>query len=184
MRVASDRLERSGDGGQKHAIGGAGAGRIVDRVGADVTTARRVIAEMTKEGIAMTFGPTTVVPCLSYRDPRKAADWLRDAFGFEIKEMITDDDGAVVHAEAVYGNGMLMFGGHGDGETAGRAGSGYLYVVVEDVDAHHARAKAAGAEIVRELTDKDYGSRDYTARDLDGNMWTFGTYRTALAAAE
>ncbi|MCM0675632.1 glyoxalase [Micromonospora phytophila] len=52
-----------------------------------------------------------------------------------------------------------------------------VYVAVEDVDAHCARARAAGAEIVREPLDTDYGSRDYTARDLAGNVWSFGTYR-------
>jgi len=48
--------------------------------------------------------------------------------------------------------------------------------VIEDTDAHYERAKAAGAEIVEEPQDKDYGSRDYTARDPEGNVWTFGTY--------
>ena len=52
-----------------------------------------------------------------------------------------------------------------------------MYVVIEDADAHYARAKAAGAEIVRELEDQDYGSRDYSARDFEGNLWSFGTYR-------
>ena len=51
--------------------------------------------------------------------------------------------------------------------------------MVEDADAHHARAKAAGAEIVMELMDTDYGSRDYAARDPEGNVWNFGTYRPA-----
>ena len=52
-----------------------------------------------------------------------------------------------------------------------------LYVVVEDADAHHDRAKAAGAEIVMALRDTDYGSRDYAAKDPEGNTWYFGTYR-------
>jgi uncharacterized glyoxalase superfamily protein PhnB len=45
-----------------------------------------------------------------------------------------------------------------------------------DADAHHDKARAAGAEIVRELTDEDYGGRDYSVRDLEGNLWSFGTY--------
>src|SRR5204862_7272648 len=52
-----------------------------------------------------------------------------------------------------------------------------VYVYVEDVDAHYARAKAAGAEIVMELEDTDYGSRGYSVRDLEGHLWSFGTYR-------
>jgi uncharacterized glyoxalase superfamily protein PhnB len=59
-----------------------------------------------------------------------------------------------------------------DGKTTGG-----IYAIVEDPDAHHVRAKAAGAEILRELTDQDYGSRDYSARDPEGHLWSFGTYR-------
>ena len=52
-------------------------------------------------------------------------------------------------------------------------------MIVEDPDSHHARAVAAGAEITRELTDQDYGSREYAAKDPAGNVWSFGTYRPA-----
>jgi uncharacterized glyoxalase superfamily protein PhnB len=59
--------------------------------------------------------------------------------------------------------------------TVGPGAAG-IYIDVEDVDAHDRRAKAAGAEIVMELRDTDYGSREYSARDLDGHLWAFGTY--------
>ncbi|HUF02532.1 MAG TPA: VOC family protein [Gaiellaceae bacterium] len=52
-----------------------------------------------------------------------------------------------------------------------------MYVIVADVDGHYERARSAGAEIVRELKDTDYGSRGYMARDSEGNLWSFGTYR-------
>jgi uncharacterized glyoxalase superfamily protein PhnB len=58
-----------------------------------------------------------------------------------------------------------------------------MYVVIEDADAHYAQARAAGAEIVRELEDQDYGSRDYSARDFEGNLWSFGTYQPELPAS-
>ncbi|MGH7869666.1 MAG: VOC family protein, partial [Candidatus Dormibacteraceae bacterium] len=51
-----------------------------------------------------------------------------------------------------------------------------IYVIVEDPDAHYRQAKTAGAEIVQELTDQEYGSREYSTRDLEGNLWSFGTY--------
>jgi uncharacterized glyoxalase superfamily protein PhnB len=76
-----------------------------------------------------------------------------------------------------FGNGVLMLGtlqarpGDPWGDEPG------LYVAVEDVDAHHARAVAAGAEIVRPLADTDHGSREYSARDCEGRLWSFGTYR-------
>jgi uncharacterized glyoxalase superfamily protein PhnB len=55
-----------------------------------------------------------------------------------------------------------------------------VYLVVSDPDAHHQRATAAGAEIVIPLRDEDYGSRGYTARDPEGNLWSFGTYQPEL----
>jgi len=72
-----------------------------------------------------------------------------------------------------------MLGSQGVGDDGGfgdRTGQAWLYVVVEDADAHHAQATAAGAQIYRELEDQDYGSRDFSARDLEGNLWSFGTY--------
>jgi uncharacterized glyoxalase superfamily protein PhnB len=68
----------------------------------------------------------------------------------------------------------------GDGPVGSHAGQGWLYVVIENPDPHHERAVAAGAEIVRPLEDTDYGSRDYSARDPEGNLWSFGTYRPTL----
>ena len=62
-------------------------------------------------------------------------------------------------------------------------GAACLYLVVEDPDAHYQRAVAAGAEIVQPLEDADYGSRGYTARDPEGNLWSFGTYRPARPGA-
>ena len=59
----------------------------------------------------------------------------------------------------------------------GKVGTAAVYVAIADPDAHYARAKAAGAEIIRELNDTPYGSREYGARDLEGNAWSFGTYR-------
>ena len=64
---------------------------------------------------------------------------------------------------------------------AHRAGPAWIYLVVDDPDAHYERAVAAGAEIVQPLTDEDYGSRGYTARDPEGNVWSFGTYQPATA---
>jgi len=57
-----------------------------------------------------------------------------------------------------------------------RASTISLYIAVGDPDAIHARAKRADAEVVRELTDTDYGSREFSVRDLEGNLWSFGTY--------
>lgn len=125
-------------------------------------------------------GSPNVFPAFKYRDAHAAIDWLGSAFGFEKKLVIADEAGVVAHAELWYGPGTIMLGserppmGPDDHWASARFGT---YVAVDDVDAHHARAKAAGAEIVRELADTDYGSREYSARDPEGNLWSFGTYR-------
>ncbi|MFD3549484.1 VOC family protein [Streptomyces sp. NPDC058655] len=125
-------------------------------------------------------GVPSICPTLLYRDAKAAIQQLTEAFGFTQVAVYEGDDGAVVHAELSYGNGAVMLGSKGRGgvfdtamEAAGPAG---VYVVVEDVDAHHRRAVEHGVEILMEPTDQDYGSRDYTARDAEGNIWSFGTY--------
>jgi uncharacterized glyoxalase superfamily protein PhnB len=117
-----------------------------------------------------------VYPVLRYRDANAAIDWLCRAFGAERLLVVPADDGSVRHAELRLGNGAIMLGTERD-DPYGKAGSGALYVAITDPDAHYATAKAAGAEIVRELSDTPYGSREYGARDLEGNAWSFGTYR-------
>jgi uncharacterized glyoxalase superfamily protein PhnB len=125
------------------------------------------------------------IPCLVYADARKAIDWLCDAFGFERKDVFDAEDGKIAHAELTYDGGLVMLGSTKDTDygrlvsTPAELGgvNQSIYVVVDDIEAHYERAKAAGAEIVMELRDQDYGSRDYSARDLEGNLWNFGTYR-------
>jgi len=123
---------------------------------------------------------TTVFPTFRYQDPKAAIAFLERAFGFERHAVHEGADGSVEHAELRHGDGMIMLGGVRDGELGAIApppGSGATYLAVEDVDALHAQAKAAGAEIVMEPFDTDYGSRDFSARDPEGNVWSFGTYR-------
>jgi uncharacterized glyoxalase superfamily protein PhnB len=115
----------------------------------------------------------SVFPFFGYDDANGAISWLEKAFGFERGEVV-QNDGKVAHAELWYGPGAVMLGS-GDGNAGGDG----VYVVVEDIDAHYARAKAAGAEIVRELHDTSYGSRDYMARDPEGRLWAFGTYQAS-----
>ena len=119
----------------------------------------------------------TVTPVLRYRDPRRAVDFLVEAFGFSREHVYEGDGGDVEHAELASGDGMVMIGPERSDAFGDRAGNGWTYVVVADADAHCAQARSAGAEIVREPEDQDYGSRDYTARDFEGNLWSFGTYR-------
>ncbi|WP_431948616.1 VOC family protein [Actinacidiphila sp. bgisy167] len=126
----------------------------------------------------------TVCPTLRYKDAKAAVAFLEEAFGFTEVAVHAGADGTVQHAELAYGNGVVMLGSERSGtafsQVAAELGPSSVYVVVADADAHHERAVAAGAEIVLPLTDHDYGSRDYTARDPEGNLWSFGTYAPRL----
>jgi len=130
---------------------------------------------------------TNVVPCLRYRDAPAAIEWLGRAFGFETHLVVPGPDGGIAHAELRLGRGVIMLGSvRDDGfnwqpPQKGGPVTQSVYAVVEDADAHHRRAKAAGAEIVRDLQDTDYGSREYSARDPEGHLWHFGTYRPGEA---
>lgn len=119
----------------------------------------------------------TIFPALRFRDAERARGFLRDAFGFEDHALHRDAAGRIAHAELRHGNGAVMFGEARPDPSNPWAEAHGLYVVVEDVDAHHARAAAAGAEIVTPPRDTDYGAREYTARDPEGNLWSFGSYR-------
>ncbi|MDX2850254.1 VOC family protein [Actinacidiphila glaucinigra] len=122
----------------------------------------------------------TVCPTLRYKDAKAAVAFLKEAFGFTEVAVYEDENGVVEHAELAYGNGVVMLGSERSGTAFSRIasdlGAASVYVAVQDTDAHHERAVAAGAEVVLPLTDQDYGSRDYTARDPEGNLWSFGTY--------
>ncbi|MFD3488125.1 VOC family protein [Streptomyces sp. NPDC058665] len=130
-------------------------------------------------------GAPSICPTLVYEDAKAAIRTLKEAFGFTEVSVYEGEDGSVLHAELAHGNGMVMLGSRKrEGVFAqAMAGGGPtgVYVVVEDVDAHHARAAAQGVEILMPPTDQDYGSRDYMARDAEGNVWGFGTYAPGAA---
>jgi uncharacterized glyoxalase superfamily protein PhnB len=117
-----------------------------------------------------------IIPTLRYQDAKGAIDFLERAFGFDRKAVHENDDGTVGHAELTSGRGMVMIGSSGAGDPQFETAHASIYVVVADPDALHERAKGAGAEITRELQDTDYGSREFSARDPEGNIWSFGTY--------
>ena len=125
--------------------------------------------------------PTTVWPCLNYRDARGAITFLTEAFGFVEKLVMPGDtDDVVVHAELRWPEGggvMLGSAGRDDNEFSRLPTScASLYVVTSDPHALYARATAAGARVVREMRDEDYGSTGFSVRDTEDNIWSFGTY--------
>lgn len=121
-------------------------------------------------------------PIIHYRDLEAAIVWLTDVFQFEPLNIFRDDSGKPAHVELKLGDLILMPGQLQDGVSTERPADfksvrHSLYVAIDEIDAYYEHAKSRGAEIDREIFDTNYGSRDFIARDLDGNIWSFGTYR-------
>ncbi|CAD5109141.1 VOC family protein [Zestomonas carbonaria] len=127
-----------------------------------------------------------LIPCLHYRDAPAAIAWLRETFGFHEHLVVPDEQGGILHAELSCGNGMLMLGSVREEPNPYRqrmrlpqqAGGNTqsLYMVVDAVDELYARAKAAGAEMIIDIKDEDYGGRGFTCLDPEGHVWSFGSY--------
>ena len=123
-----------------------------------------------------------VWPTLRARDARALISFLVEAFGFE--ETVVYGDGATVdHAELAWplGGGIMLGSARdsADDEWPLRPGSLGAYVVTDEPDAVFERAVASGATVLTQLHDTDYGSREFSVRDVEGNRWSFGTYRGA-----
>lgn len=124
-----------------------------------------------------------------YEDAAAAIDWLARAFGFEVRLRVEGEGGKIAHSELAYGEGLVMAGqlggnkrpsakAHASPRALGGAVTQALCVYVDDVDAHCATARAAGATIVTEPATTDYGpeywaDRSYEAEDLEGHRWWF-----------
>ena len=124
-------------------------------------------------------GSPRIAPYVLYEDVAAALDFLTTAFGFTEHLRIAGEDGTVRHAEVRLGDGEVMMGQPGpDYRSPHRTGhrSQMIHVYVDDVDAHFAHAKAAGATIVTEPEDQFYGDRRYSARDPEGHEWHFATH--------
>jgi uncharacterized glyoxalase superfamily protein PhnB len=119
------------------------------------------------------------ISSLAYKDNRAALKWLQNAFGFEPSEVLTDAEGNIVHAEMTHGDGVVMIGTEWADWTRSPASLGgkntqRVHVRIERaIDEHCARARRAGAKIVKEPEDQFYGDRTYIAADLEGHYWTF-----------
>ncbi|QXT34565.1 VOC family protein [Sphingomonas sanguinis] len=129
-----------------------------------------------------------IIPSLRYADAPRAIEFLCTAFGFARHMVVADPDdpGIIHHAQLLWQDRMVMVSSALDTphcaatglKTPAQAGGTTLglYLVVEDVDGHAEQARAAGAIILIEPEDKPYGGRDYTARDPEGYVWSFGSY--------
>ncbi len=126
-------------------------------------------------------GYPRIIPYLLYKDGAQAIDFLIRAFGFEERMRMAAPNGMLMHAELEFGGVVVMLAdvppmdGYGSPKDLPVVHSTTL-CYVDDVDAHYAKAKAAGAQILTEPTDQFYGDRTYRARDIGGHEWTFATH--------
>lgn len=123
-----------------------------------------------------------IYPSLIYDDAPAAIDWLCRAFGFEQRLVVHGPHDRVEHSELTFGTVAVMVSSPKpeQGRLSPRALGGVshaLSIYVDDPDAHCRRARLAGAVIVRDLQDEEYGGRCYLAKDPEGHLWYFGTYR-------
>ena len=139
----------------------------------------------------------TFTPVVFYRDPKAALGWLEKAFGFETSMLVTDDAGRVGHAEMSFGQGRFGVGEEWGAEgllgpakmrspaTTDFVATQFIRVTLESgIDAHCARAEAAGARITQRPEDQFYGARVYRALDLEGHVWNFDQKITDLSLAD
>ena len=127
---------------------------------------------------------TTVIPTLRYHNAPAMIDWLCDTFGLTRHAIHEDDNGGISHAQLTLGDGMIMLGSWQDDafntlqgtprQLGGTTQSAYL--VVPDADAVYERVRAAGAEVVIDIRDEDYGGRGFSCRDPEQHLWNVGTY--------
>lgn len=130
------------------------------------------------------------IPNISYKNPEEALQFLKDAFGFSEHSIYRDSDNKIQHGELILGHCLIMispadnlseFGKHT--RTPAEVG-GYNtqtpYIIIEEIDSHYLKAKAANARIIIEITDKDYGGRGYSCKDTEDNIWNFGSYNPYL----
>ena len=129
----------------------------------------------------------TIIPVLRYRDAPAAIEWLCLTFGFEKHLVVPNDDGTIAHAQLSFGNGMIMLGSVLNDETEfgllvkqpdeiGGTSTQSAYLIVTDADAVYANVIAGGARIAMQIRDEDYGGRGFSCYDLEGHLWSFGTY--------
>ena len=127
---------------------------------------------------------------LCYRDPKAALKFLEAAFGFEVVMLIEDGEGALVHSEMAFGDALIMIGNewtddHKSPASIGGKNTQTVHIHVDtDIDAHCARARAAGFEILAEPETQFYGDRTYRCRDPEGHIWTVGQTVQAVSREE
>ncbi len=129
-----------------------------------------------------------IIPTLAYKDAKESIKWLCDAFSFNEDAVYLTEDGKVAHAQLTYKGNMIMLSSYDSGSEFSKwlkhpeeiggfvTQSSYIIVDEEVIDSHFTKAKESGAEILIELKSEDYGGKNYTCKDIEGHIWSFGSY--------
>ena len=127
---------------------------------------------------------------LFYQDPRAAIDWLQKAFGLELTMLLEDADGGIAHSQLSFGDSVVMVGtewteDHKSPKSIGGKNTQTVSIQIDDdIDAHCARARAAGADIHAEPETQFYGDRTYRCRDPEGHIWNVSQTVAAVSREE
>jgi uncharacterized glyoxalase superfamily protein PhnB len=128
-----------------------------------------------------------IAPNIFYDDPAGALEWLAKSFGFATRLSMPGPDGGIMHAEMQVEDSVIMLSPTSAAEpwrspqSLDGSVTQSLYIYVDDVDAHFARARSAGAEILAEPEDMFWGDRTYVAEDPEGHRWTFAQHVREIA---
>ncbi|NND77808.1 MAG: glyoxalase [Flavobacteriales bacterium] len=126
-----------------------------------------------------------IIPTMRYKNARKAIDWLCNAFGFEKHLIVEGENNTIAHAQLTFGNAMIMLSSENENEygklvktTESLNGNNTQapYIVVDKIDEHYQKAVLAGANILIEIRDEEYGGQGYTCKDIEEYIWNFGSY--------
>jgi uncharacterized glyoxalase superfamily protein PhnB len=126
----------------------------------------------------------TIFPIIRFNDSEAGLAWIKDALGFEEHSVFRGDDGSIQHGELRHGDAWVMVGSEpasGDDRFGAHAGTGFIYLAVDDAAASFQLAKRAGASLTSELESREYGGREFSLRDREGNIWSVGEYDPSRA---
>ena len=126
-----------------------------------------------------------IIPTMRYQNARIAIDWLCNALGFEKHLIVEGEKNTIAHAQLTFGNSMIMISSENENEygklvktpeSLNGNNTQAPYIIVEKIDEHYEKAVAAGARILIEIKDEEYGGRGYTCKDIEEYIWNFGSF--------
>lgn len=133
----------------------------------------------------MNTNNASIIPVIQYKNAKKTIEWICESFGFEKHLVVQGEGNTIIHAQLTYGNSMIMLSSENNNEygklikapnSLNGINTQTPYIIVEKVDEHYKNAVNKGAEILLEIKDEEYGGRGYTCKDIEGHIWSFGSY--------